>query len=195
MTKIRHEYIEKNNIYINHGILLSNHRCWFDFPFDVHLTKCSLVSRKEAQYAMVFAGLLSYIENRVINFSRGKTSRELLYRKIQRYLEANLNTKVLIYPEGTRLKHTKLSSIEETKQKIKPGLIKSIYENNSYPVQIFLSKNKELVVDEKKLTCSSGVFIQTIICKEIHPKYFKTFDDFYNKIIDDWYISWNKLYN
>ena len=142
---------------------------------------------------MLFVGLLQVLENRVIRFSRGNTSREYLYNLIDNYLENN-DRNVFLYPEGTRCKHSILSTIEDVKKTIKPGLLKSIYENKKYPIQIFISTNKEKCFNEKTFEISFGQTIKTSIGKEIHPTNFNSFDEFFDAICIDWLLLWNKVY-
>ena len=75
----------------------------------------------------------------------------------------------MLYPEGTRCKHISLKTIDDVKETIKPGLLKSIYENKSYPIQIIISTNKENCFNEKTLSINFGETIKTIIGKPIIP--------------------------
>ncbi len=93
----------------------------------------------------------------------------------------------MFYPEGTRNNYTSLSSRDELKSYIKFGLLKSIYQDKRYPVQLLISNNKEIAFNEKKFIASYGVQINTKISAAIHPKDFATEVEFFDEIIRVWY--------
>jgi hypothetical protein len=90
-------------------------------------------------------------------------------------------------PEGTRKNYTSLSSHEELRSHIKFGLLKSIYEDKRFPVQLLISNNKEIAFNEKKLTATYGVEIHTKISFAIHPKDYATEVDFLDEIVRVWF--------
>jgi len=94
--------------------------------------------------------ILGIIDNRFIIIDKNK-SRHIIFKQILNYIKSNskYSKKVLFYPEGTRKSHLSLT-LDETKNIIKPGLLKSIYVHQKYPNQIMISKNKEKIFDEKK---------------------------------------------
>jgi 1-acyl-sn-glycerol-3-phosphate acyltransferase len=193
LAKIKHTIVGKNKDFIEKGFILPNHRSWFDFAFDEKIAGGSFISRNIVQYVMLFGGLLQVLENKVIRFSRGSTDRHTLYQKCLNHL-SKYNNRIIVYPEGTRMKHTVLNGIEDVKSKIKAGFLKSIYEDNKYPVQIFISTNKEKVFNESKMHISFGEEVKSIIGDPIHPSDYKTFEEFYNKITNDWLELWNTVY-
>jgi len=178
---VEYSFVNEQKLMETKGFFLPNHRSWFDFPFDSYITNGIALSRNLVQWAMLLAGLLQVVENRTIRFSRGNISRQELYDKIDYYLKNN-ERNVFLYPEGTRRKHITLSTIQEVQETLKPGLLKSIYEHQTYPVQIIISTNKEKCVDEKTLSICFGVKVKVIVETPIHPKDFSCFEDFYHEI-------------
>ena len=162
------------------GFILSNHRSWLDFSYDNYFMNSTPLGRNLAFWAMAFWGLLHYKENRIIAFRRKGANRKKIYQLCKKHLtsKSNFSERVLFYPEGTRMKYTILKSANELKEKIKVGLLKEIYEQKEYPVQLFISSNKELALNEKELNFTRGVNINSAMSKGIHPKNFDTFDKF-----------------
>ena len=81
-----------------------------------------------------------------------------------------------------------LESENYTKSLLKPGLLKSIYENK-LPVIIDIACYKEYVLYKNNIN---------IIINQSHIIYstdYKTFDDFYNYIAKQWFLLFNEIYN
>lgn len=177
---------------IKKGFILSNHRCWMDFIIDNYLAESTALGRYMAFIAVFFGSTVYYLDNRIIAFNRSKINRKKLYDLCKQKLMTDnyYNQRILIYPEGTRMDYKKLNSKEDIKSKFKVGLLKEIYQRNEYPVQIQLTSNKELTVQEKIFYIKKGVTYKTAYSKEIHPKDYSTFEEFLDKISDDWYQLW-----
>lgn len=180
---------------IKEGFILPNHRSWFDFSYDVYISDSLIVGRKEAFIAVLLNGLISVMTRRAIIFTRGKINRHQLYHKIINHLNSNKIKRVIIYPEGTRLKYTSINNLDEVKTKLKVGFLKTIYEKKKHPVQLLISNNKEKVFNEKKISANLNVNVKTIYSDPIHPKNFNNFDEFYNKVCQEWLRCWNIVYN
>ena len=58
-----------------------------------------------------------------------------------------------------------------------------------------MTKNKELAINEKKLEINFGITLYSTYSKPIYPKDYKSFDEFYNKIAEEWFLIFNQLYN
>ena len=170
------------------GYILANHRSWFDFAFDPFIADSAAIGRRLALNAVFWCTMLGYPENRIFSFIRGKETRGELFRRIKKHFE--LRGRILFWPEGTRLKYTHLSSKEDVKTYLKYGLLKEIYYDKTYPVQLQISNNKEVAMDEKKFRIQRGVTINTHRTKSIHPKDYLVEADFYDAIADEWYKAW-----
>lgn len=188
---VRSNINNKENI-IDNGYILCNHRCWFDLAYDPYITKASVVGRKQAFWLVSFSYILCKLDNRAISFTRGNTNRTSLFKLIKENLLKK--KRIMYYPEGTRLSYKELNTIEEVKKILKPGLLKSIYEDNTQlPVQLCISHNKDNVINEKKLYFKYGITINTEFSKKIDPRTYTTFDEFYNDICTHWFKISNKL--
>jgi len=141
-----------------------------------------------ATIAVLPGAILAMLDGRYISISRNQ-SRNELFERILNYIKRNPRP-VLFFPEGTRRKHAHLQSIEETKEFIKPGLLKSIYEHKKFPVQLQLTNNKEYILDEKKLLITFGVTATVFLSKPIYPEDYTSFDDFFDEICKQWFKNW-----
>jgi 1-acyl-sn-glycerol-3-phosphate acyltransferase len=179
---------------IDKGYILCNHRSFFDFYIDPYISNSTILGRNEAVLSVSFMSLLAYLDNKIISFSRGNTSRKKLFNIIKKHIKNTNFKRILFYPEGTRRSHKTLSSLTDVKNKFKLGLLKSIYEcPDKLPVQICLSSNKEYIFNQKKFSCKYGMEVNTELSDAIYPSDFKTFDKFIDKITKEWYIIWNNV--
>lgn len=172
---------------IDEGFILGNHRSFMDFIFDGYLGDATGISRQLVILGAPFCALLAYIDNRVIFINRGKDKRDTVYQRCVSHINQYPNKRILFYPEGTRNQYTSLSSRDELKSYIKFGLLKSIYEDKQYPVQLLISNNKEIAFNEKKLSAKYGVKINTKISKAIHPKDYPSEVEFFDEIVAVWF--------
>ena len=172
---------------LDEGFILPNHRSFTDFLFDYYVSYGTMVSRWLVIIVIPFNILISYLDNRIIFINRGKDKRDVVYQRCVSHINRYQNKRIVFYPEGTRNTYTSLSSHEELKSYIKFGLLKSIYEDKRYPVQLLISNNKELAFNEKTLTANYGVIIHTKISKAIHPKDYATEVDFFDEIVKVWF--------
>lgn len=172
---------------IDEGFILPNHRSFMDFILDGYISKATGISRYLVILGAPFVFLITSLDNRVIFINRGKDKRDCIYQRCLSHLNQTKNKRVLFYPEGTRNKYTTLSSREELKTYIKFGLLKSIYEDKQYPVQLIISNNKEHAFNEKKMSVKYGVEIHTRISEAIHPKDFASESEFFDEIVRVWF--------
>jgi len=176
--------ILKDSEYIEKGFILANHRSFTDFIVDTYLTQCAFVCRRLAFLIVIFANIYHYIENGSIIINRKKDSRNSIFHKMLKY------DKVLFWPEGTRLRYTILNSPEDIKKYLRYGLLKEIYYHKVLPVQLQISSNKELVIDERIFKINKGITVKTHISKPIYPENYNTEQEFYDAIAEKWYNSW-----
>lgn len=172
---------------IEEGFILANHRCFLDALIDSYVSNSSCISRGLTILVGPFIQLLAYVDNRTIVINRDKDNRRDVYLRCVSHIANNDEKRVLFYPEGTRMKYKNLSSVDELKTYIKFGLIKSIYEDKRYPVQLLVSNNKEHAFNEKRLHAKYGVHIHSKISCAIHPKDYATDTDFFNEIARVWF--------
>lgn len=175
---------------IDTGIILANHRCALDWVVDTSITKSSAIGRGMAFVASSLLGLLIWLENRGIVIRRGIDKRDGIYARIVTHIETTENKRICFWPEGTRNSYLSLSSPDEVGTYLKYGLLKAIYYDKRYPVQLCISSNKEIAFSEKKLVAKRGVPIQTIISVPMHPNNYATEQDFYDAIKLEWYSCW-----
>ena len=179
---------------IETGYMLANHRSFTDFAFDPLIADSTVTGRRAAFMAVFWCSILGYgyPEHRIFSFVRGKENRQELFQRVKKHL--TLRSRILFFPEGTRLKYTHLSSKDEVKTYLKYGLLKEIYYDKTYPVQIHISSNKEQVFNEKKLHIQYNVPVKTHRTKAIHPADYTTESDFYDAIATEWYNAWLKTH-
>ena len=173
---------------IETGFIIANHRSFCDFFLDPLISNGSIVSRHMATIAVLPGAILAMLDGRYISISRNQ-SRNEIFERILDYMKRNPRS-VIFFPEGTRRKHAQLQSIEQTKEFIKPGLLKSIYEYKKYPVQLQLTNNKEYTLDEKNLLINFGVTATVFLSKPIYPEDYNSFDDFFDEICKQWFENW-----
>ena len=172
---------------IDEGFMLGNHRGFIDVMIDAYIANSTNIARAMTIVAGPFIQLIAYADNRTIIINRGKDNRHDVYSRCVYHLNHCSRKRISFYPEGTRNKYTSLSSCEELKSYIKFGLLKSIYENKRYPVQMIISNNKEMAFNERRLSANYGVKIHTVISAPIHPKDFATDVEFFDEIVRVWF--------
>ncbi len=193
MLGIKKEFIGDQRC-IDNGFIIPNHRTFTDFYYDAYVCKGSVVGRTLAAVVIMFYGLLAIIDKRIIIIDR-TNKRDITFAKIMTHRNSNdeYAKRTIFYPEGTRLKHKSLASVEEAKQTLKPGLLKSIYEYKIKPVQLMITSNKEKVLDEKRLEMNYGIKLITKFSKPIYPSTYTDFDAFYDQIANEWYKLFNEV--
>jgi 1-acyl-sn-glycerol-3-phosphate acyltransferase len=179
---------------IDEGFVLGNHRGFIDCTIDMFVSNTVMISRGLTILVAPFMQLLAYADNRTIVINRGKDNRHNVYSRCVSHINHYEYKRIIFYPEGTRNTYTSLSSREELKSYIKFGLLKSIYEDKRYPVQLLISNNKELAFNEKKLTANYGVNIHTKISPAIHPKDFTTETEFFDEIVRVWFDCYQETH-
>ena len=143
--------------------------------------------------AVLFHGMLCCVEGRAVMFFRGGETRQQLFRRMVERIEQSHFSRMVVFPEGTRKSHTVLKDVNDAKQHLRMGVLKCIYENKKYPVQIIISKNKEKAIYEKRLQCERTT-ITTAMGKPIYPDTFDSFEDWIDAISAEWYRLWILVY-
>jgi 1-acyl-sn-glycerol-3-phosphate acyltransferase len=189
------KYINPDEKMIEKGFILANHRSWNDFSIDPYISNASFVGRHVATIATLFGALLAMLDNRYISIDRNNKRGDIFDILVNHMKKDGKYCKKMMYwPEGTRRNHVILNSIDETKSMIKPGMLKSIYEYKELPIQIMITKNKENMLNEKKIFAQYGITLNISLSKAIYPENFNTFNDFYNEVCKVWYEQFNLTY-
>lgn len=184
----RFKYVNDTFI-LRRGFIISNHRSWGDFFVDPLISSSTIVSRHTATLAVLPGAILAMLANNLVSINRNKSRQELF-----QLITQNMTNPILFYPEGTRKNYTILNSVDETKEIIKPGLLKSIYEYKKYPIQLQISNNKENVFNEKKMKLNCNLVVTIFLSEPIYPMDYQTFEEFYNEICVKWYEQFNHVY-
>ena len=160
------------------GIIIANHKSGFDNLYDSHVTHSVLIADTKVRWYHGLVYLLQAIYKQIIVFDKTATTRHQIYKQMKDSGASSL----LFYPEGTRVR-IDYKKKEDIQKHIKYGLLKSIYERNDYPVQLFISKNKEKVFNNKPIT---PVHIKSIYGSSFWPKSYDSFELFIDEIITQW---------
>jgi hypothetical protein len=181
--------------FVHKGFILANHRSWADFVVDQCVANASILGRRLGFLAVPFPTLLSSLDNRCVIFIRGQDSRSAIYQKCVDHIANSSYKRIVMFPEGTRMSYLTLESVSDAKTYLKFGLLKEIYKDQTFPVQIMISNNKEVVFNKKKMTIQYGVKVKTLLSKAIYPRDYPDESAFFDAIAKEWYESWNKIYN
>jgi hypothetical protein len=193
VLRVEAHYLTESR-WVDEGWLLSNHRTWADMFIDPLLSESTIVGRYMAAICVLPGSLLAQLDGRLIVFNRSSANQRMWLfdrclshsQKPRRYAK-----RILFYPEGRRMSHQQLRSVEESRAMLRPGLLRSIYEHKTLPVQLQISKNKERVMNERRFTIGCGTTIHVSFSEPIHPSRFDTFDAFYCEICRVWYEQFN----
>ena len=166
---------------IENGIFISNHNSGFDNMYDSFITDATLLARSNVKYYHGLYYVIQKMYNMIYLFDNQNTDRHQIYNEIDNHIEKT-GKNIIYYPEGTRIRK-QYNNIDELKGKIKYGLLKSIYENKKYKVQLFLSINKNAPFNGVK--------------EKIISKYSKPFDsndyDSFKTYSDDILSNWFEI--
>ena len=99
----------------------------------------------------------------------------------------NKRKSILVYPEGKR-------NLKNYSLKLKKGFLLYSYKTK-IPIQIFITKNKENVYNERKIESAFNIELKTKYSKLIDPNKYNNFEDFYIEINNIWNNLWNDIYN
>lgn len=174
-------------------IYLSNHRSWSDFCIEYDIFDCNTtyISRMMVIIALPFMGLATYMCNIVYYFNRGAgrnpKQRDRFFNKIYKFFMKSYMDGMLVYPEGTRCSGSQINPL-------KCGFIYFSFDKK-IPIQIAITKNKELVFNEKKMVANTNIKLYTYYSKLIKPEKFNTKEEYFEYINKTWKTIWNKLYS
>ena len=178
-----------------HIIYFSNHRSWADFIIDNIVTEyCSkFISRIEVAYILplyVYT-IGDLLLDAMIFFKRGKTSISDFEKLIKHnQLDNTSGNDILVYPEGTRR-----SGLDYACD-LKKGLIYYAYKENC-PIQFIISKNKEKILNEKRLTAEKNVNVFVHYSGVYYPDVtkYRSMQEFYDFINAEWKTTFDTVYS
>lgn len=122
----------------------------------------------------------------IISKNKDLKSIHKMYNDIDNFLKNNKYKCMLFYPEGTR-------NLKETSLKLKKGLLIYSFERN-IPIQIYITKNKENIYNERKIQSNFNIELNTAYSKLIEPKKYNNFEEYYTDINKNWDKLWNYIY-
>ena len=178
-----------------HIIYFSNHRSWADFIIDNFVTEyCSkFISRINVACILPLDVYITgyLLLDVMIFFKRGKTSISDFEKLIKdSQLNNTSGTDILVYPEGTRR-----SGLDYACD-LKKGLIYYAYKENC-PIQFIISKNKEKILNEKKLTAEKNVNVFVHYSGVYYPDVtkYRSMQEFYDFINAEWKTTFDTVYS
>jgi len=192
---INHKIISQTKL-IKEGFILANHRSFTDLSFDLYFSKSTVLGRVMAFLAVLPSSILGWIDNRIIFFRRGRYTGEMLIKMCLDHMKTNglFTKRILFYPEGTRKNYQNLKNEQELISHLRHGLLKRVYNLKKYPVQLFISSNKEIVMNEKKLSANYGVEVNSSFSIPIYPDKFNSYHDFIDEIAKEWLICYRETH-
>lgn len=188
---IKYKIYGKNKLYENGNcIYLTNHRTQSDFFIDIFLTngRCIIISRLLVIIYAFFYIPIYLFSKALFIINRNKNNNKCdLFIKLDKFLKNNKRKCILVYPEGKR-------NLNNYSLKLKKGFLLYSYEKK-IPIQIFITKNKERVYNEKKIESEFNVELKTKYSELINPNNFNNFNDYFIEINNKWDNLWNDIYN
>lgn len=175
---------------IEQGFILANHRTLFDGVFDPYMAKATALGRGLAQFMSFGHYFLRAFDHRTLTMNRGKDTRQTIFASFAKHMnsyDSEYTKRIVFFPEGTRQNYKTLKSPDEVKSYLKYGLLKEIYLNKEYPVQLMISSNKEFMHSEHTMSVNFGAKVNVRFSKPIHPNRFKTEQEFYDEIANVWF--------
>jgi 1-acyl-sn-glycerol-3-phosphate acyltransferase len=181
---------------INHSnniIYLSNHRSWADFFIDQIITEYSFkfLSRWIVAFWLPFYAVMGgYITDSIIFFKRDAKDIQYFEKLIKKNQINYSGNNILVYPEGTRRVDQNYAS------DLKKGIIYYSYKEKC-PIQFLISKNKEIVFNEKIFRIEKHINIFVHYSDVYYPdiQKYKSMEEYYNFINSEWKTIFNSVYN
>lgn len=171
-------------------VYLSNHRSWADFFIDVHLTEGMAAPMSRAMVFFAFPVFMTtvWILNGVIIFKRGHIADKKSFNSwMDKQLNAPPSHNLLVYPEGHR-------STKPTSLPLKRGMLHYAH-GRGLPVQIIMTRGKELVLSEKRLRASYGCTLVVSFSRVIESKGKEDFEEFWGEVQNVWDEVWSEVYS
>lgn len=174
---------------IDKGFICCNHRTWMDFPLDPLLCNASIIGRNEAFMAVTVSAVLGFLDKQLIIFNRSNCKRNAIFQKMLQKINKTQWKRVIVFPEGTRKSYTTLE-LTEVYGHLRKGILLSIYEHARLPIQLVITSHKEKAFNEKTLSATRNVAMNTITSNPIYPSRYETFESFLKAVCAEWYTCW-----
>ena len=161
-------------------VYLFNHVSSADCYIDNYIiggTGC-YISRLLVFFLLPFTCVYGMFNNIIYFFKRNGRDNKCKLKIACENIKYKLNKKIILYPEGTRNSTNNIIPL-------KRGGLYIIY-NMGYSVQIINVKNKEKVINEKKMQLQNNVVCDIIASDIIHASDYNNFDDFYADVCKKW---------
>lgn len=170
-------------------IYLANHRCWSDFFLDVYMTegRAAVLSRWAVfpvfpvflTSALCLKGIIFFARNKVVDKN---AFNEWLEKRVTNSPLPGL----VVYPEGHR-------SLKPESLPLKRGMLHFVY-SRKWPVQIVITRGKEQLLSEKKISVGFNASLSCGYSEPIHSKDFSNFEQFMAKVQSVWASTWKQVY-
>mmetsp|Transcript_70763 Transcript_70763/g.166020 ORF Transcript_70763/g.166020 Transcript_70763/m.166020 type:complete len:320 (+) Transcript_70763:60-1019(+) len=173
-------------------VYLSNHRSWGDFWVDAALLGGpSFIARTLVAAAIPCSALWGHFEGWLWFFARGTHHEEGAVAWMVNFLTERIRSfaskGVVLYPEGTR-------SLLPEGLPLKLGSLAAAY-NLGWPVQVVITKNKELVTAERSLAVTFGTLCSTAVSAPVYPQGSATLEAFLATVKETWAKTWHEAYH
>ena len=171
---------EVDKINPNVDVYLFNHVSFIDFFMDNYIIGGNgcYISRVAVFFAVPFTSIYGLLTNMIYFFIRNH--RNVKYRLklgFENIIHKN-KKKVIIYPEGTRNQTNNVTPL-------KYGGLNLIF-NMGYSVQIINVKNKDKVLNEKKMQFNYNITCDIVVSETIHASSYNNFEEFYAAVCVKW---------
>jgi 1-acyl-sn-glycerol-3-phosphate acyltransferase len=168
-------------------VFLSNHRSFADFIVDsAFLGSTCFVARRMICAGVPCCAMWGIARGWLWTFQRGVKHKEGTSNWFLKFLmdkrKVYSRKGVVIYPEGTRTHLPRGAPL-------KPGGLVAIH-NLGWPVQIIITTNKELIMNESTFDLGMDVECVTSISETIHSKNYATADEFIEVVSKAWTLAW-----
>ena len=171
-------------------VYLCNHRSWADFFIDKYLTEAegAPLSRWAVFYCFpVFLTSALWMRH-IIFFKRIKvTDKQAFNDKLKANMERSFANGLIVYPEGHR------STLPDSLP-LKRGILYFTH-MQEYHVQIIVTKGKEQLLSEKKLSAHFNARLACGYGKPIDSAKYPDFDGFVAEVQREWDRLWTQVYS
>ena len=197
-----HKVSKKNQIIDKNIMYMTNHASTSDFYIDQYILHYStkLIALNKARMIMPVLGVMAYLTSSGIFISSGNSKEIILenFKKIEELRKNDDTRNIALYPEGLRRPHRHTVSAI-----LKKGFIYHSFDN-SLPIQIVHTTNKDYVIDDVKMMLHKNTKLFTYYGPKIDPQKLKakfekkhkrayTKDDYYNYVYKQWAKIWTKM--
>ena len=202
-TKCSIYKVSKGDLIIEKDIMyMTNHTSVGDFFIDPYLLhyNTKIISLNKARIMLPIMGLICMLTSSSIFVGQGNSKEKIIenFKQIEELRKSDDIRNITLYPEGLRRPHRHTVSAT-----IKKGFIYHSFEN-SLPIQLIHTTNKDYVIDEEKFMLHKNTKLFTYYSPKIDPcslrsKFEKkhsreyTKEDYYNDVYKKWSKIWSKM--